>query len=131
MLNPVLRKKTMEWKHVGSVTDFPAGITKMVTYENPRPFEWGKKISQSAAYVRQEKEGEFVAFTVNCSHLGCPVRWFQKPEMFLCPCHGGAFYKDGSRAAGRPTKGLEKYDIRVVNGNVEVKTEAIPITTLG
>src|SRR3712207_8271662 len=41
------------------------------------------------------------AFAVNCTHLGCPVRWIQDASLFLCPCHGGVFYSDGRVAGGR------------------------------
>ncbi len=43
---------------------------------------------------------KFQVFAINCAHLGCPVRWFAQSKLFLCPCHGGAYYEDGSRASG-------------------------------
>ena len=67
---------------------------------------------------------------MNCAHLGCPVRWEEKPELFMCPCHGGVYYKDGSRAAGPPPRGLYTYPIRIVKNQVEIETQAIPITNI-
>ena len=130
MLDPVVRKKNKKWRAVGKVSDFETGATKMVTYENASPYKWSGKIAYSGAYVRLEEDGNFVAFSVNCAHLGCPVRWVQKSELFLCPCHGGVYYKDGSRAAGPPPRGLYKYPIRVTDNQVEIETEAIPITNI-
>ena len=72
---------------------------------------------------------EFMAFSVNCTHLGCPVRWLQDADLFMCPCHGGVYYNDGTVAAGPPPKPLIRYDVRTFNGQVEIKTMAIPITT--
>ena len=43
---------------------------------------------------------KFQVFAVNCAHLGCPVRWFPQSSLFMCPCHGGVYYRDGSRASG-------------------------------
>ena len=74
-------------------------------------------------------DAEFIAFSVNCTHLGCPVRWLQDADLFMCPCHGGVYYFDGTVAAGPPPKPLIRYDVRTANDQVEIKTMAIPITT--
>lgn len=130
MLDPVTRKGKNLWRKVGKVTDFELGKTKKVIFKNSVTYKWGDKLSESAAFVRRKTNNEFEAFSVNCTHLGCPVRWEQKPEMFFCPCHGGVYYKDGSTAAGPPPKPLPRYPLRVRNGIVEVQTEEIPITNL-
>ena len=36
----------------------------------------------------------------------------------MCPCHGGAYYRDGSRASGPPERGLFEYPYKVTNGLV-------------
>ncbi len=130
MLDPVTRKKAAQWRNVGALSDFQVGKTKMVSFENASPYKWKGKIDYSAAYVRREPNDKLTAFSVNCAHLGCPVRWEEKAELFMCPCHGGVYYKDGSRAAGPPPRGLFKYPIRIVNNQVEIETEAIPITNI-
>jgi menaquinol-cytochrome c reductase iron-sulfur subunit len=38
----------------------------------------------------------------------------------MCPCHGGVYYKDGSVAAGPPPRPLERYPVRVQDGQVEI-----------
>jgi menaquinol-cytochrome c reductase iron-sulfur subunit len=68
-----------------------------------------------------------MAFTVNCAHLGCPVRWLPDARLFMCPCHGGVYYEDGRVAAGPPPHPLERYPVRVNDGQVEIQTEPIPI----
>lgn len=130
MLDPITRKKGHKWRKVGELADFEIGSMRMVSFENASPYQWSSKIAYSAAYIRRESEHEFTAFSVNCTHLGCPVRWVAKSELFLCPCHGGVYYKDGSRAAGPPPRGLYTYPIRVSDNDVEIETEAIPITTM-
>ena len=130
MLDPVTRKKKQVWRRVGGINDFKLGETKMVTFKSASPYVWSKKIANSAAYLRRESNEGFVAFSVNCAHLGCPVRWVEKSELFLCPCHGGVYYKDGSRAAGPPPRGLYKYPLRLKDEVLEIETQAIPITTM-
>src|SRR5258705_3524266 len=67
-------------------------------------------------------EGEkFQIFAINCTHLGCPVRWFQESHLFMCPCHGGAFYEDGSHASGPPPRGLYEYEYKIEQDRLWVR----------
>jgi menaquinol-cytochrome c reductase iron-sulfur subunit len=65
-------------------------------------------------------------FAINCAHLGCPVRWFPQSNLFLCPCHGGAYYQDGSRASGPPERGLFEYHYKVAGGKLLIKAGEMP-----
>ncbi|MEJ2053240.1 MAG: Rieske (2Fe-2S) protein [Calditrichaceae bacterium] len=94
------------------------------------PLPWSGKVSETASWLRRVSDNSFIAFSINCAHLGCPVRWIEDAELFLCPCHGGVYNKDGSYAAGPPPHGLRKYPVRVRDGNVEIEASAIPITNL-
>src|SRR6267154_1472334 len=71
----------------------------------------------------------FIAFSANCTHLGCPVRWLEGADLFMCPCHGGVYYSDGDVAAGPPPLPLFRYDVRVANGEVQMKQAIVPIST--
>jgi menaquinol-cytochrome c reductase iron-sulfur subunit len=76
--------------------------------------------------VRRIEGERFQVFAVNCAHLGCPVRWFPQSRLFMCPCHGGAYYEDGSRASGPPPRGLFEYEYRVTNGALWVRGGQLP-----
>src|SRR5882762_9591420 len=82
-----------------------------------------------AAWLRRENDSSFVVFSANCTHLGCPVRWMDGADLFMCPCHGGVYYKDGSVAAGPPPRPLFRYDARIENGEVKINSVVVPITT--
>jgi len=47
----------------------------------------------------------------------------------MCPCHGGVYYKDGTVAGGPPPEPLDRYPVRIQDGEVQIETEAIPLTT--
>jgi menaquinol-cytochrome c reductase iron-sulfur subunit len=128
---PLVRSTPPEWRKVGKVSDFQVGKTVMVKFRNSSPLPWSGETSKTASWLRKVSENEFVAFSVNCTHLGCPVRWIADAELFMCPCHGGVYNKDGSRAAGPPPKGLSHYNVRIRNGEVEILTSPVPITNLG
>lgn len=123
-----LRKVPRRWQVVGKVEEFPVGQTVEVAVEDPSPLPWAGVTAKTAAWLRRESEANFVAFSINCTHLGCPVRWLPEAELFLCPCHGGVYYRDGTVAAGPPPKPLARYPVRVQDGNVEILTTALPIS---
>ncbi len=128
LLAPLLSKPPEVWRPVGSVNDFTIGTTTQVKFEDASPLPWAGVAALTAAWLRRDSEDAFVAFSVNCTHLGCPVNWLQNADLFLCPCHGGVYYKDGTVAAGPPPKPLVHYDVRVQDGQVEIKASPIPIT---
>jgi menaquinol-cytochrome c reductase iron-sulfur subunit len=125
---PIFRKTTGKWVSVGKISDFEIGKTVKVSIIDPSPLPWAGITAKSALWLRRVNEGQFIAFSVNCTHLGCPVRWLPDADLFMCPCHGGVYYNDGTVAAGPPPKPLIRYDVRAANGQVEIKTMAIPIT---
>jgi len=90
---------------------------------------WAGITAKSAVWLRRESETSFIAFSANCTHLGCPVRWMEGAELFLCPCHGGVYYKDGNVAAGPPPRPLFRYDVRIKNGEVKINSVVVPIST--
>jgi Rieske Fe-S protein len=53
-------------------------------------------------------------------HLGCPVRYVQAAQRFICPCHGGVYGPLGQVDGGPPVRPLDRFYTRVVNGRVEV-----------
>lgn len=130
LLAPLLEDTPRIWRDVGKASDYAVGTTKLVKFENSDPKVWAGVTAHTAAWVRRESEDKFLAFSVNCSHLGCPVRWEDQAQLFMCPCHGGVYYKDGSVAAGPPPKALPQYHIRVKNGVLQIKTAPIPITNI-
>jgi menaquinol-cytochrome c reductase iron-sulfur subunit len=127
LLAPLLRKAPEVWQAVAPVASFQVGETQLVAFRDPSPLPWAGVTARSAAWVRRDTEADFVAFAVNCTHLGCPVRWLADAKLFMCPCHGGVFYRDGRVAAGPPPRPLFRYPWRVRNGQVELLVGTLPI----
>jgi menaquinol-cytochrome c reductase iron-sulfur subunit len=129
VLAPLVRPAKPRWRPVGSVASFGVGQTVKVDFTDPSSLPWAGITSKTAAWLRRVGENEFIAFSINCRHLGCPVRWLEGAKLFMCPCHGGVYYEDGSVAAGPPPEPLARYAVRVNNGQVEIQTSPIPLTT--
>jgi len=88
--------------------------------------DWDGQTGDIPAWVRRVSGDTFQVFAINCAHLGCPVRWFAQSKLFLCPCHGGAYYADGSRASGPPERGLFEYQHKVSNGTLMISAGRMP-----
>ena len=127
LVAPLLRPQPGEWRAVGDVNSFKVGETANVTFLDASPLAWAGPAANTAAWLRRVSDQEFQAFAINCTHLGCPIRWLADAKLFMCPCHGGVFYEDGRVAAGPPQKPLSVYPVRIHNGQVEIQTSAVPI----
>jgi menaquinol-cytochrome c reductase iron-sulfur subunit len=128
LLGPTLKKSSSEnsWIILGPLSDFPGGETRLVNFRNPSTTPWDGQTGDIPCWVRHISGNDFQVFAINCAHLGCPVRWFAQSKLFLCPCHGGAYYEDGTRASGPPERGLFVYNHRIDAGNLMISAGKMP-----
>ena len=126
ILAPARRLGGQSWIKLGGVAKFPEGETRLAIYENPTRVPWDGVSAKVACWVRRIQGDRFQVFAINCAHLGCPVRWFPQSRLFMCPCHGGAYNEDGSRAAGPPPRGLFEYEYEIRDGTLWVRGGQLP-----
>jgi Rieske Fe-S protein len=130
LLSPVLHARRASgeaWVSLGPVARFPPRQTRLATYQNPVARPSDGATAELPCWVRHTEGQSFQVFAINCAHLGCPVRWFPQSGLFMCPCHGGVYYADGSVAAGPPPHPLSQYNVRIRGDDVEIHTGPIPI----
>jgi Rieske Fe-S protein len=129
LLSPVIRERetgSESWLVLGPLDRFPAGQTRLATYRNPAANPSDGDTANIPCWVRNVDGEKFQVFAINCAHLGCPVRWFPQSGLFMCPCHGGVYYSDGSRASGPPERGLFEYSYKVEQGRLLIQAGALP-----
>ena len=129
LLSPVLRERKPgyeSWLSLGSVDLYPAGQTRLATFRNPKSGPGDGVTADIPCWVRNIDGRKFQVFAINCAHLGCPVRWFPQSGLFLCPCHGGAYYSDGARASGPPERGLFEYRYKLQQGSLLIEAGEMP-----
>jgi len=128
LLSPVARQSKNEesWISLGNVDQYPSSQTRLATYRNPIVNPSDGDTANIACWVRNVDGQTFQVFAINCAHLGCPVRWFPQSGLFMCPCHGGVYYQDGSRASGPPERGLFQYDYKIEEGTLLIKAGQMP-----
>ena len=129
LLSPVLRERKPgyeSWLSLGPIAQYPAGQTRLATFQSPNSHPGDGLTADIPCWVRNIDGRKFQVFAINCAHLGCPVRWFPQSGLFLCPCHGGAYYSDGSRASGPPERGLFEYSYKLDRGKLLIDAGEMP-----
>ena len=126
-LGPVFKSTPRTWETVGTVGSFPDNnYVPVVVTLTPGIGEAGK----ATVYVRKrnpaldvdpyDRETSYIAVTSRCAHLGCPVRWVDAAERFICPCHGGVYDLLGRPVGGPPVRPLDRFYTRVVGEEVQI-----------
>jgi Rieske Fe-S protein len=126
-LGPMFEDQTLEtFQDVGPEEDFDDKnyVPKVITIVQDMPGEAGK----TTIYVRKtdpvideaNKDQPYVAISTRCAHLGCPVRYVQASERFICPCHGGVYGFQGEVDGGPPVRPLDRFYTKVERGRVLV-----------
>jgi Rieske Fe-S protein len=131
VMSPIARGRKPgyeSWLSLGELEQFPVGQTRLATFRNPVADPWDGQTADIPCWVRNLDGRSFNVFAINCAHLGCPVRWFPQSNLFMCPCHGGVYYSDGSHAAGPPPRGLFQYHYRIEGGKLLIKGGEMPTT---
>ena len=83
------------------------------------PVGSGIVVSDSQVVITQPTQGEFKAFSVTCTHAGCPVN--EVTETINCPCHGSTFsITDGSPTGGPAPSPLDEVAISVVGDQISL-----------
>ena len=68
--------------------------------------------------VKGQDPQPYVAISTRCTHVGCPVRYIQASQKFVCPCHGGVYGFEGQVEGGPPVRPLDRFYTRVEGGRV-------------
>ncbi|MHC2066523.1 QcrA and Rieske domain-containing protein [Bremerella sp. T1] len=129
VLAPVFRREKHVWRRLDKLDAYEVGKTVSVEFTDSITQPWAGVTALTGAWLRRVSDEEFIAFSINCRHLGCPVNWVEDASLFMCPCHGGVYYEDGEVAAGPPPEPLARYQVRVRDGFVEIETSSVPLTT--
>lgn len=82
------------------------------------------EVSSARAYLTRIN-GEIVALSEKCTHLGCRVPYCDSSSRFECPCHGSVFNRVGDYLAGPAPRGMDRYPTEVgEDGLVYIDTGA-------
>jgi cytochrome b6-f complex iron-sulfur subunit len=85
---------------LGDITNYPVG---------------SRTIRSDIPAVIYNREGDIVAYSLVCTHLGCTIE--VDGNEFACPCHGSRFDKNGMVLKNPAQKPLGKLRVDVLEDN--------------
>ncbi|HWW74007.1 MAG TPA: Rieske (2Fe-2S) protein, partial [Pyrinomonadaceae bacterium] len=69
------------------------------------------------AILVRTQDGQYHAYTQNCTHQGCPVNLERSHERLECPCHQGAYdVQTGQNLFGPPRLPLTRINLELRPG---------------
>jgi Rieske Fe-S protein len=81
-----------------------------------------KTILQNIPAVIFQNDGEFLAYSLSCTHLGCTLE--ESDEGFSCPCHGSLFSSEGKVLEGPALENLPALRLEInQEGNLILYTK--------
>ncbi len=68
------------------------------------------EVPQARSYL-VDIEGEILALSQKCTHLGCRVPYCDSSSRFECPCHGSVFNRAGDFLTGPAPRGMDQHPV--------------------
>jgi menaquinol-cytochrome c reductase iron-sulfur subunit len=110
------------WSDVGKIDEFRSMKEPVARVIDVKRVEgWRGSTVQNGVYVVPTGSGGLKVLSSVCPHLGCAVRWIEKQDKFICPCHGGTFTSTGVRVSGPPLRAMDELESKIENGILSVR----------
>lgn len=119
-LSPAWKKSPEDWVFLGDVGKIPLGKPSKVEFVERHKDGWMTIEEKKSAWVISRDGKAFTVFDPHCTHLGCPYRFDESRQEFLCPCHNAVFDMEGKVISGPPPRPLDRYEVKVSAGKLWV-----------
>lgn len=114
--------ETAPWSDVGNIDEFRSlkePVARVI--DVTRTEGWRGNTVQNGVYVVPTGSGGLTVLSSVCPHLGCAVRWIEKQDKFICPCHGGTFTNTGAHISGPPLRAMDELESKIDDGILRVR----------
>lgn len=101
------------WVDAADLTLLKLRIPEEISFRRIRKDGWKLITERSTAWVVKLSEKEVVAYTPQCTHLGCAYHFEESEGAFLCPCHTSNFSIEGQVLNGPAPRPLDRYPVKV------------------
>lgn len=118
--SPAWKREPENWVFLGDVGKIPVGKPSKVEFVERRKDGWMTIEEKKSAWVVSKDGKEFTIFDPHCTHLGCPYRFDEGRQEFLCPCHNAVFDMEGKVISGPPPRPLDRYEVKISAGKLWV-----------
>jgi menaquinol-cytochrome c reductase iron-sulfur subunit len=108
---------------IADVDKLEVGKPEEVVYFRTRVDGWKITKEKTTTWVVKESPQSVVAFSPQCTHLGCVYHWDDAQTLFTCPCHASAFSVDGKVLTGPAPRPLDRYVSKVDSGKLLIGSD--------
>ena len=116
-------QKQSDFVPAADLAQLTVGKPEEVVFRRTRVDGWRVLNEKSTAWVVRKDDQNVVAFTPQCTHLGCAYHWDEKDNNFLCPCHTSTFSIDGKVLSGPAPRPLDRYVTKIDQGKILIGSE--------
>jgi menaquinol-cytochrome c reductase iron-sulfur subunit len=120
LLFPPKARRSNDWVKTADLASIPTGKPTEISFQRTRADGWQLITEKTTAWVVKQPDNQVIAFTPNCTHLGCAYHWDDPSHTFVCPCHTSAFSIDGKVLGGPAPRPLDRYMVKVEAGILQI-----------
>lgn len=121
VIGPSLNNQLSQtWMRLGPTSKVELGTPTLFSFTIQTQTGWIVNSQEVSVYVLSTDGRTYIAMSNICTHLGCHIRWIAEQNHFFCPCHNGVFDIAGNVIAGPPPRPLNRYDVKVEEGQLLV-----------
>lgn len=115
---------------VGRLTQFQGGAPVKVDLYADKVDAWNRvvQVKIGSAWV-MERDGQLVAMSTVCPHLGCAIDYDAENTKFVCPCHDSFFALDGKAETGPSPRGMDSLEVQTEGELVAIRYQRFRLGT--
>ncbi len=113
-------KKKQQWVDAADLAQIQVDAPKEVSFVATKIDGWKVSKQKTTAWVVKTAENKAIAFSPQCTHLGCAYHWDQGSKTFLCPCHTSVFAMDGRVLSGPAPRPLDRYEVKIAGDRLQI-----------
>ena len=118
LIPPKSKKNTSGWIEAGDISQLKPNVPEEFVFRRNRLDGWKVTSEKTTAWVIKQGDADVVAFTPQCTHLGCAYSYDEKNKEFLCPCHTSTFGLDGKVLTGPAPRALDRYETKIAGSKL-------------
>jgi menaquinol-cytochrome c reductase iron-sulfur subunit len=97
-------------------------IPEEVSFQRIRKDGWKLITEKATAWVVKLSDTDVVAYSPQCTHLGCAYHFEASKGEFVCPCHTTNFSIEGKVLGGPAPRPLDRFPVKVQGSRLLIGT---------
>lgn len=124
LFTPAKSRTAGGWVDAGDISQLKVREPQELPIRRVRMDGWKIITEKTTAWVVKMSDSDVVAYTPQCTHLGCAYHWEESKGQFLCPCHTSNFSIDGKVLNGPAPRPLDRYLVKIDGSRLLIGPEA-------